>query len=200
MAIASCPRAATRPARVSPAVTSYPWLKTPTQPCAKTTCAPTTSAARKVRVNPQHIHMLSCFPDILKGPLLCHIGGVCVTAVRFLLRLPHPCFHPRLACHQTFTTNRSHQSICTWWLYTVSGTVSCESYDCPTGYSLIDDADSMKCKKGKCTRSVCCNTFCSSFDCPSNFSPVEDSDTTVCKNDKCSRGQCCEQSEIPAPA
>ena len=85
-------------------------------------------------------------------------------------------------------------------MHTISDRVYCDSYDCPSGYALIDDADGKECNKGKCNRSVCCNKVCSSFDCPSNLSPVEDSDTTVCKNDECTRRQCCEQSEIPAPA
>ena len=82
----------------------------------------------------------------------------------------------------------------------MSASVYCDSYDCPSGYTLIDDADGVKCKKGKCKRSTCCNKACSSFGCPSNQSPIEDADTTACRNDKCRKSQCCEQSEIPAPA
>ena len=82
----------------------------------------------------------------------------------------------------------------------MSASVYCDSYDCPSGYTLIDDADGMKCSKRKCKRSVCCNMACSSFDCPSNSSPVDDSDTTVCKNDTCTKRQCCKESEFPAPA
>ena len=72
-----------------------------------------------------------------------------------------PFCHSRLTCHQRVTTSRSPQSTCTWWLYTVSETVSCDSYNCPSGYTLIDDAGDVECNKGKCRKSLCCDRVCS---------------------------------------
>ena len=34
--------------------------------------------------------------------------------------------------------------------------VYCDSYDCPKSYKLVDDADDIKCKGGKCTKDQCC--------------------------------------------
>ena len=38
----------------------------------------------------------------------------------------------------------------------VSDNVYCDSYDCPYGYTLIDNADDVKCKGGKCSKDQCC--------------------------------------------
>ena len=38
----------------------------------------------------------------------------------------------------------------------VSDKVYCDSYDCPYGYTLIDNADDVKCKGGKCSKDQCC--------------------------------------------
>ena len=32
----------------------------------------------------------------------------------------------------------------------------CDSYNCPYGYELVDDADDIKCKNYKCTKKQCC--------------------------------------------
>ena len=74
-------------------------------------------------------------------------------------------------------------------------TTNCESYKCPYGYALIDDADHEECKYGKCEKSKCCDKVCSSYDCPKYYEPVDDSDTTVCKDSKCTKDQCCEKGE-----
>ena len=79
----------------------------------------------------------------------------------------------------------------------VSDTVYCDSYKCPYGYALIDDADREECKYGKCEKSKCCNKVCSSYDCPKYYEPVDDSDTTVCKDNKCTKDQCCQKGETP---
>ena len=63
-------------------------------------------------------------------------------------------------------------------------------------YILIDDADEVKCKWGKCTKSLCCYKVCSSFDCPKYYKLIDDAYTTVCKDDKCTKDQCCEKGEM----
>ena len=73
--------------------------------------------------------------------------------------------------------------------------VYCDSYDCPYGYALIDKADDVKCKWGKCKKSQCCDKVCSSYDCPDYYEPVDHADTTVCKDYKCTKDQCCEKGE-----
>ena len=77
----------------------------------------------------------------------------------------------------------------------VSDTVYCDSYKCPYGYALIDDADHEECKYGKCEKSKCCDKVCSSYDCPKYYEPVDDSDTTVCKDSKCTKEECCKKGE-----
>ena len=62
-------------------------------------------------------------------------------------------------------------------------------------YILIDDADEVKCKWGKCTKSLCCDKVCSSFDCPKYYKLIDDADTIVCKDDTCTKDQCCEKGE-----
>ena len=37
-----------------------------------------------------------------------------------------------------------------------SDKVYCDSYDCPYGYDLIDDAEHVKCEWGKCSKDKCC--------------------------------------------
>ena len=77
----------------------------------------------------------------------------------------------------------------------VSDTVSCDSYECPYGYALIDDADHEECEYGKCEKSKCCDKVCSSYDCPKYYELVDDSDTTVCKDSKCTEEECCKKGE-----
>ena len=38
----------------------------------------------------------------------------------------------------------------------VSDKVYCNSYDCPDNYKLVDDADDVKCKGGRCSKDQCC--------------------------------------------
>ena len=38
----------------------------------------------------------------------------------------------------------------------VSDKVYCDSYDCPDNYKLVDDADDIRCKGGKCSKDQCC--------------------------------------------
>ena len=76
----------------------------------------------------------------------------------------------------------------------VSDTVYCDSYNCPYGYALIDDADHEECEYGKCEKSKCCDKVCSSYD-PKYYEPVDDSDTTVCKDSKCTKEECCKKGE-----
>ena len=103
-----------------------------------------------------------------------------------------PCCHPRLTCHQRFTTNRSSQSTWTWWLYTVSETVNCYSYDCPSGYALIRSAGDVKCDKGKCQKSVCCDRVCSSYRCPRNYTSKRGSEHIKCDFSECTTDKCCD--------
>ena len=73
--------------------------------------------------------------------------------------------------------------------------VYCDSYKCPYGYALVDDAAYMKCKWGKCDKSQSCDKVISSYDCPKYYELVDDADDTVCKNNKCTKDQCCEKGE-----
>lgn len=74
-------------------------------------------------------------------------------------------------------------------------TVYCVFFDCPSGYTLIGDADEEECKNGKCEKSKCCQTVCSSYDCPKHYELVDDADDVVCKDNKCTKDQCCEKGE-----
>ena len=76
--------------------------------------------------------------------------------------------------------------------------VYCDSFKCPDDYILIDDAEDVKCKWGKCKTSQCCDLVCSSFDCPKYYELIDDADTTVCKDDKCTKDRCCEKGETYA--
>ena len=71
----------------------------------------------------------------------------------------------------------------------------CDSFECSDGYIPIDKADDVKCWRGRCKESQCCDKVCSSFDCPDYYEPVDHADTTVCKDSKCSKDQCCEPGE-----
>ena len=103
-----------------------------------------------------------------------------------------PFCHSSLTCHQRVTTNRSPQSTCTWWLYTVSETVSCDSYNCPSGYTLIDDAGDVECNKGKCRKSLCCDRVCSSYRCPKHKRSKRGSDQIKCHSYGCTSYKCCD--------
>ena len=76
----------------------------------------------------------------------------------------------------------------------------CDSFDCPSGYALIDTADDEECTNRQCKTSTCCDKVCSSFTCPKKLALVEDADTTVCKDNMCTSDQCCKDGESYSPA
>ena len=59
-----------------------------------------------------------------------------------------------------FATNYAPQTNCTLRFRKPSEKKYCDSYDCPYGYDLVDDADDVECKKGECTESQCCKKVC----------------------------------------
>lgn len=64
---------------------------------------------------------------------------------------------------------------------------------CPSGFTLVNEASNVQCKRSKCTKSQCCDKACSSFTCPAYYPLVNDSDTTRCKKAGCTEALCCEK-------
>ena len=73
----------------------------------------------------------------------------------------------------------------------VSDTVYCDSYECPYGYALIDDADHEECEYGKCEKSKCCDKVCSSYDCPKHYKLKSGYDKIKCDYSGCTTDKCC---------
>ena len=83
----------------------------------------------------------------------------------------------------------------------VSDTVYCDSYKCPYGYALIDDADHEECKYGKCEKSKCCDKVCSSVDYPKHYKLKNGYDKIKCDYSGCTTDKCCKyHCESPLPA
>ena len=80
-------------------------------------------------------------------------------------------------------------------IFSPAQNVYCDSYKCSYGYALIDNADDVECKRGKCKESQCCDKVCSSYDCPKYYELVHDAGSTVCKDYKCTKDQCCKKGE-----
>ena len=127
-----------------------------------------------------------------KDPLNCPTRSVSVTAVRFRRILPHRCYQPRLVCPHTFATNYAPQTNCTLRFRKPSEKKYCDSYDCPYGYDLVDDADHVDCKKGKCTESQCCKKVCLYYKCPNYCTPKSGSDKIKCDFSGCTTDKCCD--------
>ena len=85
-------------------------------------------------------------------------------------------------------------------IFSPAQNVYCDSYKCSYGYALIDNADDVECKRGKCKESQCCDKVCSSYDCPKYYELVHDADSTVCKDYKCTKDQCCKKGETYSKA
>ena len=71
----------------------------------------------------------------------------------------------------------------------------CDSVKCSNGYSLIENAEDVKCDGGKCDEKLCCETFCSYYDCPDKYTSVDYADTIVCPYDGCTTDLCCDPGE-----
>ena len=72
-----------------------------------------------------------------------------------------------------------------------SDKVYCDSYDCPYGYYLIDDADEVECKWGKCKKSQCCERVCSSYKCPKHYTWKSGYEKIKCNDSGCTTDKCC---------
>ena len=135
--------------------------------------------------------MLSCSWD-MKDPLNCPTHSVSVCTVRFRRTLPLRCYQPRQVCHHKFATNYAPQTNCTMRFRKPSEKKYCDSYDCPHGYDLVDDADDVECKKGKCTESQCCKKVCLYYKCPNYCTPKSGSDKIKCDYSGCTTDKCCD--------
>ena len=81
-----------------------------------------------------------------------------------------------------------------------SDKVYCDSYKCPHGYYLIDDADDVECKWGRCRKYKCCERYCSSYKCPKHYTWKSGYEKIKCKDSWCTTDKCCEfhcESAIP---
>lgn len=74
----------------------------------------------------------------------------------------------------------------------LSDTKYCDSVHCPHGHTLIDDADHVECKSGKCKESQCCKPVCSYYKCPKHYSLKDDSDKIKCHSTGCTTDKCCD--------
>ena len=91
-----------------------------------------------------------------------------------------------------FATNYAPQTNCTLRFRKPSEKKYCDSYDCPYGYDLVDDADDVECKKGECTESQCCKKVCVYYKCPNYCTPKSGSDKIKCDYSGCTTDKCCD--------